>query len=87
MLESITCLIEAVKKKCNPVPRNAQIDRFYDRSDHLAESDAPVVQALMCSLDSYASKKHTVAGRLRRIVPRARTALEHALPAANKLAI
>jgi hypothetical protein len=34
MLESITCLIETVKKKCNPVLGNAQTDRLSDRFDH-----------------------------------------------------
>jgi hypothetical protein len=40
MLESITCLIETVKKKCNPVLGNAQIDRFDDRFDHFFREPA-----------------------------------------------
>jgi hypothetical protein len=86
MLESITCLIETVKKKCNPVLRNAQTDRSDDRSDHLTRGPPTAVHPLLFRQISE-SAKNVSFGRLRRTVPPAPNAIKHAFPTANKLAI
>ncbi|CAN7365942.1 hypothetical protein LJR034_002021 [Caballeronia sp. LjRoot34] len=51
------------------------------------ESRPAVGHALMSPLDSSISKKHTAAGRPRHTVPRVPSAIKHAFPTANKLAI
>jgi hypothetical protein len=51
------------------------------------ESRPAAAQTSMSSLHREISKKHTVAGRLRRTVARAPITIKHAFPTANKLAI
>jgi hypothetical protein len=68
MLESITCLIETVKMKCNPVLENAQTDRFNDRFNHSLGKSSGGRSNIDVLAPSPISKKHTVAGRPRRTV-------------------